>query len=54
MQQGAAAVIDLEQFRRRKDAREMPKPAPGRATMPAHAAMPLPVWIVWVPVWTVA
>lgn len=54
MQQGAAAVIDLEQFRRRKDAREMPKPPRSPAMMPPPPAACLPVWIVWVPVWTVA
>jgi hypothetical protein len=48
----AAAVIDLETFRRRREAR--PEPVKCRAG-PAAPVSPylVPVWIAWVPVWLV-
>ncbi len=51
MSQGAAAVIDLEELRRRRAARTAPKPPPA-AVRPAP--MFVPMCVVWVPVWTVA
>lgn len=50
MSQGAAAVIDLEELRRRRAARTAPKPP--AAVRPAP--MFVPMCVVWVPVWTVA
>jgi hypothetical protein len=52
MSQGAAAVIDLEELRRRRAARSAPKPMPAAAVRPL--AMLVPVCVVWMPVWTVA
>lgn len=48
-QSAAAAIIDLNEFRRRR------QPAPARSNAAAPRAMfQAPVWIVWVPVWIVA
>jgi len=40
----AANVIDLEAFRQKKVLREA-------ASMPKDAAVLVPVWVCWVPVW---
>jgi hypothetical protein len=53
MSQGAAAVIDLEELRRRRAARSAPKPPPA-APVRLAAPMFVPVCVVWVPVWPVA
>jgi hypothetical protein len=47
----AAAVIDLETFRRQRQERQRPARA-AAARQPAVVMMP--VWIAWVPVWPVA
>jgi hypothetical protein len=52
MSQGAAAVIDLEELRRRRAARSGPKPTPAPAR--PYSPMVVPFCVVWVPVWTVA
>jgi len=52
MAQSAAAVIDLDAFRRRREARTGAAAA-SPAAAPAPVAV-LPVWIMWVPVWFVA
>jgi len=50
-----AAVIDLEEFRRRREARSasLPPSATHAGVTPTLPAM-FPVWLVWVPVWVVA
>ena len=51
MAQSAASIVDLNEFRRRK------QPPVARQQQPAlapRAMLPPPVWIVWVPVWIVA
>ena len=45
----AATVIDLEAFRQRKMMRER---AQESAAAPRDAAVLVPVWFCWVPVWT--
>jgi hypothetical protein len=50
-QASAAGVIDLEVFCRRREAHPRARPAPAVA---APAALPVPCWILWVPVWFVA
>jgi hypothetical protein len=47
----AAAVIDLETFRRQRQERLRPARA-----MPARqpAVMVMPFWVTWVPMWPVA
>jgi hypothetical protein len=53
----SAAVVDLQDFRRRRSAREAPAasaPRPVAPTLPYAALVPVPVWVVWMPVWTVA
>jgi hypothetical protein len=45
----AAKVIDLEAFRRKK-MREEERASEERSTS-MHAAMFVPVWYCWVPVW---
>jgi hypothetical protein len=54
MSQGAAAVIDLDELRRRRAARSAPKPAPATGGPRPFAPMVLPFLVVWVPVWTVS
>lgn len=49
MAQSAASIVDLNEFRRRKQ----PPVARQPAAAP-RAMLPPPVWIVWVPVWIVA
>jgi hypothetical protein len=52
MPQSAAAVIDLEDFRRLREDR---RPAQGASSShPVPRPVPTPVWVVWVPVWFVA
>jgi hypothetical protein len=46
MAQAAAAVIDLDLFRRRRAAESRPGAAP-----PVAALGWWPVWVVWLPVW---
>jgi hypothetical protein len=46
----AAAVIDLEAFRQKKMMRE--ERAQESASSPRDAAVLVPVWFCWVPVWT--
>lgn len=47
----AAAVIDLETFRRERLERQRPtRPMPARPP----AAVLVPFWVAWVPVWPVA
>ena len=50
-----AVVIDLGEFRRRREARSasLPPSATQASVTPAVPA-PFPVWLVWVPVWVVA
>jgi hypothetical protein len=48
----AAAVIDLEELRRRRAARSAPRPPVPAAARPAP--MLVPMCVVWVPVWTLA
>jgi hypothetical protein len=50
MPQSAAAVVDLEEFRRRREARRSP---PARPAVPPQATVAMPVWMCWVPVWVV-
>lgn len=45
----AANVIDLEAFRQRKMLREAP--AAASAPMARDAAVFVPIWFCWVPVW---
>ena len=48
----AAAVIDLETFRRERQERQRPAcPMPARLSAPA---LLVPFWVTWVPVWPVA
>jgi hypothetical protein len=54
MSQCAAAVIDLEELRRRRAARSAPKPTPPASAARPFAPMVVPFCVVWVPVWTVA
>jgi hypothetical protein len=49
-QSNAALVIDLDDFRRRRAARSEARPATSAPAM----VPPVPVWLVWVPVWFVA
>jgi hypothetical protein len=44
----AAKVIDLEAFRERKRMAARSD----QETVPSHAAVLVPVWFCWVPVWT--
>jgi hypothetical protein len=55
----AAAVVDLQDFRRRREARQAKRaPAPSQVRtavgLPCAPVVPVPVWLVWMPVWTVA
>jgi hypothetical protein len=52
MGQAAAAVIDLEEFRRRQARRETAKP--GMSTPLRRQPPIVPFWVVWIPVWPVA
>jgi hypothetical protein len=54
MSQGAAAVIDLEELRRRRAARSAPQPPQAAGTPRRFAPMVVPFLVVWVPVWTVS
>jgi hypothetical protein len=47
----AAAVIDLDEFRRRQAMRETAKPA---RMQPRRVPAVVPFWVVWIPVWPVA
>lgn len=47
-QSAAASIVDLNEFRRRRQPPVARQPAAARAMLQA------PVWIVWVPVWIVA
>lgn len=49
MAQSAASIVDLNEFRRRKQ-----PPVARRPAATPRAMLPPPVWIVWVPVWFVA
>ncbi len=48
----SAAVVDLNEFRRRREARPEPKTA--TPMRPPVATVPVPVVVCWVPVWVVA
>jgi hypothetical protein len=54
MPQSAAAVVDLNEFRRRREARSAPRPMAPSQAAPVAVPVPAPVWIMWVPVWVVA
>lgn len=45
----AASIVDLNEFRRRRQPPVARQPAAA-----ARAMLQAPVWIVWVPVWIVA
>jgi hypothetical protein len=49
MAQSAASIVDLNEFRRRKQ-----PPVARQPAVAPRATLPPPVWIVWVPVWIVA
>jgi hypothetical protein len=53
MSNSAAAVIDLEAFRRQRQeqAKRPERPVAAAVTSPVVV---LPVWVAWVPVWPVA
>jgi hypothetical protein len=48
----AAAVIDLDEFRRRREDGRQEKRPPTAMCSPRHQFV-LPVWVMWVPVWPV-
>jgi hypothetical protein len=52
MSSSAAAVIDLEAFRRQRQERERPGPRSMRPRAPQTVLVP--VWVAWIPVWPVA
>jgi hypothetical protein len=51
MSSTAAAVIDLDSFRRRRQASD-PAPRPAQVRRPNAVLMPF--WVAWVPMWPVA